>query len=271
MAGPQNLTAQSVSELLDASLRMYRVKFVPFTGIVALIMVPEGILEFILIFLMAPEAFQQAQTYLTNFFSTFATLALAVGISNYYLGREFSIKSSYVVGLKRFWSVIWANFLKGLAAGSLVIVAFVCLLSTVQALAYVLFVFAVPIILFLSTRWSLSTQAIVLEDMGGSEGLSRSWALTKGYFWRVFGTSVLAGLLSLLITLVPSTMISYILGAMNISFRIIQVVELVVGQLGLILTLPFSIAVQVVIYYDLRIRKEGFDLLMLADVVQPAG
>jgi len=42
----------------------------------------------------------------------------------------------------------------------------------------------------------------------------------------------------------------------------------VMEQIALIFALPFTIAVQVLIYYDLRIRDEGFDLELRTEEMQ---
>jgi len=124
-----------------------------------------------------------------------------------------------------------------------------------------------PFAIFVSTRWSLTTSVIVLEKIGAMDGLTRSWELTKDFFWRVLGTSFLASLLSLLLTLLPDYFASTILGMAGASFQIKTLVSIVVEQISVAIVLPFTVAVQVLIYYDLRIRKEGFDLMLRASDV----
>jgi hypothetical protein len=51
---------------------------------------------------------------------------------------------------------------------------------------------------------------------------------------------------------------------LGISEQALTLTGVVVEQLGLVLVLPFTVAVKVLIYYDLRIRKEGFDLMLRA-------
>jgi hypothetical protein len=168
--GKYHLRALAVSEILDTALRIYRTHFAVLAGIAALVMIPEGILELTLIFSFSGADTQRLQTWLASFFSNIATMALIWSISNAYLGDEFSIRSAYSRGLKRFWSIFWADFLIGLAiVGPLVI--FVCLVLSVPPLGILAVLALIPVMVFLSTRWSLSSQAIILEDIGGVEGL----------------------------------------------------------------------------------------------------
>jgi Uncharacterised protein family (UPF0259) len=49
--------------------------------------------------------------------------------------------------------------------------------------------------LYLLTRWSLIPAVIVIEKLGSGDSFNRSWQLTRGYGWTVFGCLVVAFLL----------------------------------------------------------------------------
>jgi hypothetical protein len=186
--GQPELRALAVSEILDKSLRIYRAHFAVFFGIAAVALIPEGILEFLII--LSGMEVARLQTALTSLFSAIASMALIVAISNAYLNRDFTIQSSYSTGLGRFWSVIGANILVGAAIAAPLFLVMICLLMAEPMLFIVVLLFWLPVAVFMSTRWSLSSQTIILEDMGASQGLKRTWNLTKDYFWRVLGTSL---------------------------------------------------------------------------------
>ncbi|MBI5354742.1 MAG: glycerophosphoryl diester phosphodiesterase membrane domain-containing protein [Chloroflexi bacterium] len=123
-----------------------------------------------------------------------------------------------------------------------------------------------PIISLLTTRWSLATTVAVLEDTGAATSMRRSWTLTEQHFWRVFGTSFAAGLLSMLLSTLPALFITYLFEqVIHAPIRLSTIITMVLGQLTIILTTPLTVGVYVLIYYDLRIRKEGFDLLFLSE------
>jgi hypothetical protein len=49
--------------------------------------------------------------------------------------------------------------------------------------------------LFLLTRWCLIPAVIVIEKLGAGDSFDRSWQLTRGHGWTVFGSLVVAFLL----------------------------------------------------------------------------
>jgi hypothetical protein len=50
--------------------------------------------------------------------------------------------------------------------------------------------------LFLLTRWILVTPAVVLERLGATDAMRRSWHLVRGHGWRVFAVILLTMLVS---------------------------------------------------------------------------
>ena len=256
-----SLRALTVSEVLDRALRIYRAKFIPLLGIVAFVFIPQGGLN--LLFTSSLNNPRIVLLIVSIIFQNLALVALTAGISNANLGKPFTIQSAYSQGVKRLGSVIGSSFLVGLAVTIPAIAVGACL--SVVRVGFLAVLLVIPIAIFLGTRWSLYSPAIVVDDIGAVAGLTRSWELTKDFFWRVFGTSFLATLLTLLLTLLPGLFVRYILGLMGVPFRLIGVADVVVQQIALIFATPFAVAVRVLIYYDLRIRKEGFDLMIRAE------
>lgn len=257
------LREMSVGELLDKAFRIYRKKFPFLIGIMAVVLVPESLVR-LLVILYIPPTLLQLNTLISSFFQQFAALAMVVCISQTYLGKQISLGNAYSRGLKRFWSVFGANFVVGFA----IVTPLLCVLVSGMfgGVGFYIAIFAwAPFAIYLSTRWSLSTPAILNENVGGSEGLKHSWNLTQGFFWRVFGTSFAAGLLTLLITSLPTYFFDYVFNLAGLPFQTIQMFNLLIEQIATLIATPFSIAVTVLIYYDLRVRKEGFDLQVLAE------
>lgn len=255
----------SVGELLDKAFRIYRMNFLVLIGMAAVVLIPEAVLQTlsVLYFDNATIASLISQAFI----HLIAYAAMTVFIAHVHVGREISFRDSYGLGLKRYWSIFGANFLMGLAIGAPMILVMLCSM-TVGVLSLVVIMLWLPLAVFLSTRWSLYTPAILAEDIGSSEALKRSWVLTEGYFWRVLGTSFAAGLLAMLITVFPSLISKYVfLSLLSLSYNLVQVINVVIEMAAAMLALPFSIAVIVLIYYDLRVRKEGFDLEVMADTL----
>jgi hypothetical protein len=125
-----------------------------------------------------------------------------------------------------------------------------------------LLIFAV--VLALTVCFLFVTQAVVLEGQGPVAAIGRSWKLATSSFWRVLGIYILLVLLILVLTLVPSYSISA--GVQLIfpdpigDFAIQQILTLLGTYIIQILVLPLSLIAFTLLYYDLRVRKEGFDL-----------
>jgi hypothetical protein len=120
--------------------------------------------------------------------------------------------------------------------------------------------------------FSMSAAAVVLERRGPAQALGRSWRLVRGSFWRVFGILLLAALIVLVASSVlrlPFTVVSAALSSGSAPLtQAIQpsVASLVIGAVGGIvagaITQPISAGVTVLLYVDLRMRREGLDLAL---------
>jgi hypothetical protein len=118
---------------------------------------------------------------------------------------------------------------------------------------------------FVYVRILFTSQAVIAENKGPIEAIKRSWNLTKGYWWRTFGIFLLVALLVFLIQLVPSSILSAIFiipvargGEPDLVQQ--QLANSVISAITSVLVTPFSLVAYTLMYYDLRIRKEGFDL-----------
>lgn len=116
---------------------------------------------------------------------------------------------------------------------------------------------------------AVAASALVLESQPtATAAMSRSWALTKGLRGKVFGT--------LLVTSLLLSLPSMALGGMAVAGAVVAgggetavgyAVTTVVGILSLLIS-PFFYVALTVLYYDLRVRKEAFDLEMLSAQLQ---
>jgi hypothetical protein len=126
----------------------------------------------------------------------------------------------------------------------------------------------VVLLVYLYTMLSFAPTLIVLERIGVAAAITRSFALVRNDFWRVFGIRLLA--------VVVAGVVS---GAVSVPFSLVGQVMLMVGQttattviafvlisvggaIGQIITSPFSAGVVVLLYTDRRIRAEAFDLVL---------
>ena len=130
------------------------------------------------------------------------------------------------------------------------------------ALALIVLVFIAAV--FLVVRLSLAPAALMLENTGVVEGIGRSWALTRGSFWRVLGVLVLAGLITGLVTGTLSFGLGMVFGVVPVGLPaaqpLVSAVTVLLTSVLSALVLPFTAAVTALTYIDLRMRTEGLDV-----------
>lgn len=132
---------------------------------------------------------------------------------------------------------------------------------------------ALLLVALLLVRFAFTIQAVVLEGRGPLSALGRSWTMMRGSFWRVLGIIVLIYLLIQIITVVPSALLGGVIGAIFSEldqFMLQQSLSQLVGYVIQIFVLPLQLIGYTLLYYDVRVRKEGFDLELRASAAQRA-
>jgi hypothetical protein len=115
----------------------------------------------------------------------------------------------------------------------------------------------------LSLGWFCMYQAVLLEDLSVDKAMVRSWRLTKGSRLEILGHCMIFGLIrqmaSLILTLPVYVVLILILISVNedaatkwLLFSVYPISELIAVPL-----LPLFPALSTVVWYNLRIRKEG--------------
>ncbi len=247
---PRLFRPRSVGDILTHALELYRLHWRNLVATVAIIVVPLSILQVVFVDLVIGDTFTTttvrggiervdgslgaavlasiAVAVLSILMWTVLTGAITRAAAGTFLGRDLNVQESYRYGLARFWSIVLVGLLAGLAvAGG--------------------FILLVVPGFFVLARLSCALPALVIEDRRGRQALSRSWHLVEGFGWPVFGTIVVAGILSGLV----SALLTAPFGDNTLARAIGQSVASVV-------TMPFSALVGILIYLDLRIRKEHY-------------
>lgn len=118
----------------------------------------------------------------------------------------------------------------------------------------------------LGARFMLAPQAVMLERRPAFASLARSWRLTRSWFWRLLTAALVTSTLIGLLIGLPAALVRLIL-AMNgwdAATGILTNVAAITSQVLEALALPFQVAVFTVLFYDFRVRKEGYDLEVLS-------
>jgi hypothetical protein len=125
---------------------------------------------------------------------------------------------------------------------------------------------------FLLTRLSVTLPALVLERVSPVSAVRRSYELSRGSFWRLFGiqllTRIIIGVASIVLA-IPFTIASGAVGGSGSVFStdtkatLASVIIVAIG--GIVantVTAPISAGVVVLLYADLRMRREGLDITL---------
>jgi Membrane domain of glycerophosphoryl diester phosphodiesterase len=197
------------------------------------------------------------------------TGALTWFVAEYYVGRTPTAGEAVRLGLRRTPATIGSYILSVLASIVIAIPAIVFIGIGAAADSTLLIVIG-AIALFVAFFWlfirlSCAVPAIIVERLGAAASLKRSFALVKGFFWKVLGTLLVTNFLIGIVAAVISAVITGVLGALgggNKGFAFVW--QAIAGTVAAAITTPVSAAVAVLLYIDLRIRKEGFDLEVLS-------
>ncbi len=195
------------------------------------------------------------------------------------LGRTTSLSGAWRAG--RVGAVLGATLLLfALGVGVLVPVALVVVVLALLHLAPVAVLLGVlggiGCIVFeilLVIRLSLTLPAVVLEGISPSAAIKRSWQLSHGSFWRLFGILALTGIIVTVaaeVLAIPFSILGTVIGGgsggLFSGATTTSVPALIVTAIGTILaatiTRPISAGVNVLLYVDLRMRREGLDLTL---------
>ncbi|MFQ6045894.1 MAG: hypothetical protein ACE5PT_05985 [Gemmatimonadales bacterium] len=264
------LRAMSVGEILDGALAIYRVHF---GTLVAVVVVCQGVPAIMNVYVVLGGGVAQhpvtalAAVLLSGLGGLIAAGATIWIISEVYLGEDPTMGDALGFAFGKVWRIFVAGLAKylliGLAFGVPFLVASAMLAFALQSPVLVLAAaLLVPVgmvmAVVLAAGYAVVTQAVVLEDLpAATDALGRSWALTKG----AKGRAILLGIVVLVLVFLPFM----IAGAVAATVPWTETTADVGAQLLSLMVYPINPCVFTLFYYDLRVRKEGFDLAHLSE------
>ncbi len=263
----------SVFQILDASVRMYRENFALFVAITSLPTIPlqlaqVGIFTFFLDVMQstpmqrADDQLGVACTMLAVWFALsvlqwglanpLATGAMTVAMTNRYLGNDVSVGSSFRPVLGRLVPFLGTSMLLNLMLGGALIGGF--------------FTCGAALILFgFLWVWFLFTPCVmVIEGAKGTAAMSRSKQLGTGHGWRILGASAVVFIIYIAFVFVLPAGVGNIIANRFHSPILQQVVQQTIQIMAVTLLDPMWSVLRIMLYFDMRIRKEGYDLALAA-------
>ena len=279
-----------VGERIDAAIKIVRANFLTLAKAALVVAVPSGLVVAIISVSVRSSSEQPVLTdttsntvypalgaelltlVITLIVSALVTAVCFRIIANAYLGQPADWREALRFGWSRLLPVIWISLLTYVGV-VLVVLAIAVLIAIAVALHVVVFTVFFSVVLalggFVATIWflvasRLAVPVLLLENIRGIKAIRRALRLCRGYWWSVFGTQFLAGLL----VGVASLVVALVIGAIFSVFHgttISSVVDgFLVQTIDYVVFAPFSAAILVVLAIDLRVRKEGFDIELLS-------
>jgi hypothetical protein len=248
--GGDVLQPRGLGDILSAAFEIYKENAAKLITIVAIVIVPLQLVSHLLTgavlatkkspvtiggsTVMVPQPRAGSVTFFASLIA-FAIVLIAAMVLQAAITRAAAqttihepvdVGDSYRFGFKRFGAVLGLSLL----VGFLVVLGLSLLI--------------VPGVILL-TLWAVCVPALVVERLGVTASMGRSWALAKLHFWHVLGTIFVAGLIA--------GFVAALIGALGGSNWFLG---WIFGSIGAIITAPFSALVTVLLYLDLRTRVE---------------
>jgi hypothetical protein len=254
----------STSELLDRTFHLYKNNFLVFLGIAA---IPQ-------LFVLALRLwYAMTLTGPINSFNRFNGTGVLISIASY-VAIEISAAATVIavsnIHLDR---SIGVGSAFGGAKSSMVRVLLITLAVSIAAGIGLIFLIVPGVYLWL--MWSLAIPATVLEGGGLNVSTTRSKYLTQGSRGRVFVICLLIILLVWIVSVICELPLGMLIGIVFRSHLSSHAMPLIVtaSAVGTFLSTslvgPLLTIALTLIYYDQRVRKEGFDLQLMMASLQP--
>src|SRR6266568_152580 len=273
-SAPLRLRPLEIGDLLDETFRMYRRHFFLFAGISVILAIPGAALSAYTVFALLGNLLQsfnpEQAVDMTALTSSLAILgvgvlvSLALGPFSYgavvyavcesALGHEVTLWGVLRGVLRRYWAI----------AGYVI-------LMVLMWVAFCLF----PLWIWIQVSWVVVMPLLFVENLGLGAAMGRSWRLVEGRWWRTFLILFLVILVWYFARIALEAFVGLadlLVGVVASSYLVLAVSQ-GAGLLIAALVNPIIQIAIVLIYFDLRVRREALDLFQLAQHVsstQPA-
>jgi hypothetical protein len=230
----------------------------------------------------------------------YVVYALALGATTYalseiHLGRATTIRESYRAVRRRLGRLINVTLTIMIRTFGVFVLALVLLGFSLALMGnlprsllwvavllglglFVGFIITGILLIIFLVRYSVAVPALVLENLSARQALKRSVALTSGFLWRLLVVGVLTLLIRVVVVFLCQS--PFAIAVMLVTVKggypsiWLSIPSMLVGGACATATAPLFMIGFALAYYDLRVRKEGFDLqLMMSnlDASQPQG
>ena len=257
---------RSATEIVDGTFRLYREHAATFLTLSTLAYLPIIALLIPILWAMSGSTENMAVVGGAGFALVVVALvwypmvwgALQISVSEHYLGRDIDTGAALARSFASFGRVLGSWYAKWI----IIILGF--------------FLLFFPMFYFIARFFAVPATTL-LEGRGVGESLGRSGQLAIGHKWRILGTMALSWLILVAISIAASMIVLVVMGiafaqrgpeAMTPSSSLLMQLP---SMFSYIVGLPITVIVQTLLYYDARIRQEGFDIEIMSQQLENAG
>lgn len=256
------LRARSVTEIVDAAFQLYKRDAVEYVLVAAVAYAPSIIAQLFFVrgltglgggraTLFGPAWF--IASILGIFAYSLMSAVLSAFSSDIYLDRPTGLAEVVRRVLPRTLRVIGATFLLGFLASLGVIPAMIGTAINSMLLMFLGVLATIGWVIYIFARFFAVLQVIVIEDRPLIDSFVRSSELSRGLKWHI--------LLTLFLIFVIFVVLSFATSMIGVALGPAALIAL--QALYTVVAYPLIGITQVVLYYDTRIRNEGFDIEMM--------
>lgn len=275
---PEVLQPITIKDILRQSAQLYKSNFLKFVGIILLIKGPYLVLGDIVVHLTellvpdlpyAPGAVLMFIRFLELLLiGPILAAPMIIAMSEGFLGRDIGIIEAYKRILKNSFPLFGTILLTGVIISAIFIGTAIMSSSMAtsgsQSGSMLIMVGAVMACV-LWIRYGLIAQTVVLEGEGGFGAMKRSKHLVKGNFLKTFTVLVLV---FIALSLIAGIVAVGIDKALSFLGEYASLLSAGGSNVVSVLLEPFRIVAITLLYFDFRVRKEGFDLEILAEELE---
>ena len=268
-----SLQPMDFTDIMDGMFSLYRSHLRLFLAIVAVYVVLGFGIDQISVSLIQRGSIFGVNTIivgLATLCSAVVSILVIAGLvyasAHVYLRREMTTEAALQQAWRRFWPYLWSGILWGLVVGGLFVT-----------------IIGIPFAIYFWIRWGLYSLPVLFEETTGRNALRRSTELVKGSWWRVFGILLAITLITFMIAFILQVSSEFILSLIgfaapaapaNFLERLQRLYMPISSEIGwfsyslrrlvslsiAFITMPIGPIGSTLLYFDLRIRKEVYDL-----------
>jgi hypothetical protein len=301
----RNLTPLSLAGILDEAFDLYKRNFVLFVGIAAIIEAPSAIGLTLMTGMLepprgnSPEDVSKVLGVLFLMMMGFAVYGLfwivqsgaqVMAASARYLGQPITIGEAYKRSIRSAprllggWLAVFGLIMAIVFALAFIAAFFIAAISVgsrpdeaITGIFVIIIGVAIGVAsVVIMAKWGVClTPVICIEGVGAIQGLARSGQLVKGLvrrsFWLILAVYAMIYSVGMAVAYTFATIVvDLVYPRFGVSPTIATMTTQLIQQAFMIFMMPYLMSVYTVHYFDLRVRKEAFDLAFRASQMSVA-